>query len=139
MNKKKILLIDDHPEDNDNFINALRNGGYDVDVTAYISTARMKLKAYSNKYILIVIDVMMPTLGIDFNGINTEDGLKTGLAYYEAELITKDIPVLFWSWNEDFKDDVKEKGWDKTDFLLKDTDDDHLLNGVDVFCRKFNL
>jgi PleD family two-component response regulator len=84
--KKKILLIDDHPTDNSNFISVLR-AVYEVDVTAYIETARIKLKQH--KYDLVVIDIMMPSLGEDFNG--------------------------------------------------KDTDDKHLLKGVDTFCKKFNL
>ena len=137
--KKKILLIDDCPVDNSNFINALKDGGYDVDVTAYISTARIKLKQYPNGYALIVIDIMMPVLNETFNGIDTEDGLKTGLVYYEAELKDRGIPVLFWSWNENFREDVAQKGWYKTDFVFKDTDDNHLLKGVERFCEKFNI
>ncbi|GHT38647.1 hypothetical protein AGMMS49965_02700 [Bacteroidia bacterium] len=136
--KKRILLIDDHPEDNSNFISALRDGGYDVDVTAYISTARMKLKQ-PDRYDLVVIDVMMPPLEETFNDIDTEDGLRTGLAYYEAELKGKNIPVVFWSWNGDFKKDITDKNWDKTYFVFKDTDDNHLLDGVKRFCKKHNL
>jgi len=133
--KKKILLIDDHPDDYSDYISVLKEN-YDVDVTAYISTARIKLQP--NKYDLIVIDIMMPTLGEDFKE-NEEDGLKTGLAFYEAELKGKSIPALFWCWNEDFKKDVKDKKWDKTDFLLKETDDEHLLKGVERFCDKFKI
>lgn len=135
--RKKILLIDDHPKDNSNFISVLRYN-YDVDVTAYISTARIKLTE-AERYNLIVIDVMMPAYDENFNNIDTDDGLRTGLAYYEAELKDLNIPVLFWSWNKDFEQEIKEKKWDKTDFLLKETDDDHLLKGVDRFCKKNNL
>ena len=135
--RKKILLIDDHPEDNSNFISVLEDF-HEVDVTAYISSARIKLNQ-PDRYDLVIIDVMMPKLGENFNGIDTEDGLKTGLAYYEAELNRKNIPVLFWSWNEDFKKDIAEKHWNKVDFLIKDTDDEHLRKGVDHFCEKFNL
>ncbi|GHT38654.1 hypothetical protein AGMMS49965_02720 [Bacteroidia bacterium] len=136
--KKKILLVDDHPGENYNFISALRDGGYDVDVTAYISTARIKLKQ-AGKYNLVVLDVMMPTLGEDFSNIDTEDGLKTGLVYYESELKNINIPVLFWSWNEGFKKDIEEKKWDKTDFIFKNCEVDHLLKGVECFCEKFNI
>ena len=135
--KKKILIIDDNPEDNSFFISVLEKN-HEVDVTAYISSARIKLEQ-SNKYDLIVLDIMMPTLGEVFNGIDTADGLKTGLAYYEAELIKKEIPVLFWSWNEAFVKETKEKGWDKVGFLLKETDVNHLLKGVERFCEGFNI
>jgi CheY-like chemotaxis protein len=57
---KKILLVDDHPEDNHDFISVLRDSGYKVDVTAYISTARIKLKQ-PDRYDLVVMDIMMPT------------------------------------------------------------------------------
>lgn len=134
--KKKILLIDDNPMDNSNFISVLQNE-HDVYVTAYIDTARVRL-SQPNRYDLVVIDIMMPTLG-DFSGIETNDGLKTGLVYYEVELKGKGMPVLFWSWNEDFKKDVEASNWEKTDFLFKDTEDDHLLKGVNEFCKKFNI
>lgn len=135
--RQSILLIDDHPTDNSNFISVLRNK-YDVDVTAYISTARIKLTELS-RYNLIVLDVMMPVYDENFNDFDTDDGLRTGFAYYEAELKYLNIPVLFWSWNKDFESEIKEKEWVKTDFLYKDTDDDHLLKGVERFCKKFNL
>lgn len=134
---KKILLIDDHPEDNSNFISLLRNA-YAVDVSAYLSTAIIKL-SNGMRYDLVVLDVMMPDVGIDFKGIDTEDGLRTGLAFYEAKLKDMNIPVLFWSWNQDFEQEIKEKKWDKTDFLYKETEDDHLLNGVERFINKMKL
>jgi len=135
--RQSILLIDDHPTDNSNFISVLRNK-YDVDVTAYISTARIKLTELS-RYNLIVLDVMMPVYDETFNDLDTSDGLRTGFAYYEAELKDLNIPVLFWSWNKDFEQEINEKKWEKTDFLFKDTDDDHLLKGVERFCKKYNL
>ena len=78
--KKEILFIDDLSKENNNYISVLETA-YDVDVTAFISTARKKLQK-PERYGLIVLDIMMPTLGL-FTEEETEDGLKTGLVYYE--------------------------------------------------------
>jgi len=134
---KTILLIDDHPSDNSIFVSLLRNK-YAVDVTAYITTALIKL-TNDKRYDLVILDVMMPSFEIDFNGIDTDDGLRTGLVFYEAKLKDLNTPVLFWSWNKDFEKEIKEKKWDKTDFLLKETDDDHLLNGIERFIKKYRI
>ena len=137
--KKRILIIDDNLKDNTEYFCVLWNV-HEVDVVGYISSARIKLKQ-PDRYDLAVIDIMMPTMEERFD--NTQDGLRTGLAYYETELREMNIPVLFWSWNNEFKDEIeiktKNKEWIKTGFLLKTTDHDHLLKGVEDFCEKFNL
>jgi len=128
--KKKVLIIDNHLTNTSDFVSVLGKE-YDVDVTVCTSTASAKLK---KSYNFVIIDVIVPTGGEDESG----DGL-TGFIYYETELKKKEIPVLFWSWNVEFENAVKDKNWDKTGFLLKETDDDHLLKGVERFCKKYNI
>lgn len=130
--EKKILLIDENLQENKNFIDVLRTA-YEVDPVGYISAARIKLQ-HSEEYNLVVLDVMMPPLGL-FDLIETEDGLKTGLVFYEHDLREKKIPVLFWSWNADFAEEIKDRAkYDSnTSFLLKDNDPNHLLDGVNKF------
>ena len=129
---KEILFIDDLSKENSNYISVLETE-YKVDVTAYIETARVKLKK-TNRYGLIVLDIMMPTLGL-FTEEETEDGLKTGLVYYERELKEMNIPVLFWSRNKNFKKEVEDKKWNNTCFLVKSSDEKHLLEGVKNFLK----
>ncbi|MDR1202461.1 MAG: hypothetical protein LBL58_12670 [Tannerellaceae bacterium] len=135
--KKRILVIDENIKDYTNYIDALRTE-YDVDDCGYIGTARYKL--HKNNYDLIILDIMMPTLGL-FPLEETTYGLRTGLVYYEKELILR--PVLFWSLNSDFEKEIKNKkendpDWNKTGFLLKDPDYKHLLNGVNHFLKNLN-
>ena len=127
---KEILLIDDLSEEHSSYISVLETE-YKVDVTAFITTAKIKLKK-PERYGLIVLDIMMPTLGL-FEEDETEDGLKTGLVYYERELKKMNIPVLFWSRNKKFKEIIEEKKWSNTRFLLKNSDERHLLESVNSF------
>jgi PleD family two-component response regulator len=131
---KKILLIDENVLDYKNDIDVLESE-YKVEAVGFIDTARYLLKR--NKYDLIVLDIMMPTLGLfDSHLEETADGLKTGLVYYEYELKQLDTPVLFWSWNTDFKEESKEKEWINCSFLLKDIDERCLIDGVNDFLRE---
>jgi len=127
---KEILFIDDLSKENSNYISVLETAYY-VDVTAFIATARKKLQK-PERYGLIVLDIMMPTLGL-FTEEETEDGLKTGLVYYERELKEMNIPVLFWSRNKNFKKEVDDKQWNNTYFVQKNSDEKHLLEVVDDF------
>lgn len=130
----RILVIDENIVEHKKFIDALKSD-YIVDEVGYIQTARYKLKKI--QYNLVVLDIMMPALGL-FNNKETSDGLRTGLVYYENELKKLNLPVLFWSLNSDFEKEIKELkkndcSWNNTDFLLKESDYKHLLNGVNRF------
>ena len=130
---KRILLLDDNIYEYKKAIDILRSQ-YDVSASSYIQTIRHKLMN-SIDYDLIVLDIMIPTLGL-FDSEETSDGLRTGLVFYEKEIKPLQIPVLFWSWNTDFEEEIKRKKWADTDFLLKQDDDDHLLNGVNRFLER---
>ena len=91
--KKSILIIDDNPENCEDYIAPLREH-YNVIVSMTIRDALRRIKFYD--FDLIVIDIMMPTNGID----NTDD-LKTGLFLYDEKLksleINSKLQYLFWS------------------------------------------
>lgn len=130
--EKKILLIDDNLISNNNYINRLKTK-YSVDDVAYLNTAIYKLKHHEN-YCLIIVDIMMPTLGL-FTNEETNDGLTTGLVFYEKYLKELNIPVLFWSRHDFFHEDVKKLDDSNTSFILKEYDENHLLNAVDKILK----
>ena len=130
--KKRVLIIDENINEYKSSINVL-SSKYGVDAVGYIQTAEYKLK--NNNYDLIILDIMMPPLDL-YSLQETSDGLRTGFVYYEDKL--KPRPVLFWSWNSDFEEEIKKKKidnveWRNTEFLLKEIDDDHLLKRVNRF------
>ena len=90
--EKKILLIDDNIVANNNYIERLKSI-YDVEAVSYINTALYKLK-HPERYLLIIVDIMMPTLGI-FTNKETHDGLTTGLVLYEKKIKAIEYTITF--------------------------------------------
>lgn len=136
--KKRILIIDENINEYKSSINVLENE-YEVDAVGYMQTADYKLEG--NSYDLIVLDIMMPPFEL-YSLEETSDGLKTGFVYYEDKLKSGNTPVLFWSWNSDFEKEIGDKKenndeWKKTEFLLKEIDDDRLLKGINHFFETF--
>lgn len=130
--EKQILLIDDNLISNSNYINRLKTK-YTVDDVAFINTAIYKLK-HPEKYKLVIVDIMMPTLGI-FTNEETNDGLTTGLVFYEKHLKELDIKVLFWSRHDFFQEDVKKLDNPNASFVLKEYDENHLLEAIIKFLK----
>lgn len=131
--ENRILLIDDNLVANNNYIERLKSK-YTVDAVAYINTAVYKLK-HPERYQLIIVDIMMPTIGI-FTNKETNDGLTTGLIFYDRNLKQLNIPVIFWSRFDFFQEDVKKLDDSKVSFVLKESEEDHLLIKVDNFLIK---
>lgn len=130
-----ILLIDDNLVYNSNFIKKLESK-YTVDAVAYVNTAKHKLEhAPKGYYKLIVMDIMMPTLGL-YTEAETNDGLLTGIVFYKKEIMNKyDIPVLFWTMGRGFKTDVKEILGSKVIYMEKNLEEDHLLKEVNEILK----
>lgn len=92
---KKILIIDDNPQNIQNFIDKVSDcKKYYVETVMSLSDAERSI--IMNHYDLIVIDIMMPT-----QTIRNRDELETGLIFYKKKvepiidaLKTK---ILFWS------------------------------------------
>ena len=88
---KKVLIIDDNPINNAKYIDALKVS-YDVSVAIWMRSALRLLK--SKKWDVVVIDVMMPT-----QILKTDDEMKAGFAFYDAEIKRLDLnsKITFWS------------------------------------------
>ena len=128
---KSILIIDDNPRNNSGYINELEKH-YNVDVAMRFVAAERLLK--SRHYDIIVIDVMMPTQRLE----NHHDERTSGFHFYRDSVrpILKDRKpiIIFWSL---FYDDCFDKffGDQKPDnvfFLHKDSEDDSLLNYIEL-------
>lgn len=135
---KKILLVTNKISNFSNFIESLKTE-YGVESVGYINSARTFLKG--NKYELIIIETKMPTLGL-FTQNETQDGEITGIIWFEKELQSLDIPVVFWSWDESQKEiveDLEKKYPDNMiGFCHRTTGEDHLLDYVNEFIAFVN-
>lgn len=88
---KRILVLDDNPQNNSIYIDPLRLF-YKVDVAMFLSSAERLMKC--GTYDLIVIDVMMPT-----QNLSIDDELSTGFEFYKRKIkpLNPNQKVLFWS------------------------------------------
>lgn len=127
--KKKVLIIDDNPENYEDFVSPLKRK-YDVIITLSLRDAFRKVKLYN--FDLIIIDIMMPT-----RDLKNKDELMTGLCFYKEQLRPleheKQLRILFWSnltqrtYDEFFGEDKP----DNVDFTHKETrNKNHLLEKV---------
>lgn len=124
---KKILLIDDNPMNNNGYIQPLKQK-YDVVVVMSIIAAKRKLCFH--KFDLIIIDIMMPT-----PGVQCTDELSTGLYFYSEEIQPKfpKTPVLFWSNlnHEKYDNYFNRQSPSNVNFLHKNYENEkHLLEKV---------
>ena len=131
--KKNILIIDDNPHHYDDFILPVEEQ-YDVTVCMSLRDAERKILSYH--YDLIVIDIMMPTIGV-----STNDELKTGLYFYKEKLkpLEKERPLLrflFWSnlSQNTFDDFFHEDKPSNVGFVHKEPRNmNHLLEAINNF------
>lgn len=89
--KKKILIIDDNPLNNEKYFQPVREV-CDVVIEMTIDGAEYDLSNFH--YDLVVIDIMMPIQGIKAN-----NELSTGLFFYRQRVEDHypELKVLFWS------------------------------------------
>lgn len=132
MELKKILLISDYDFTEAYFISDLKRR-YEVNTIAYITSALCEIKK-PEKYDLIVIEVSLPTLNL-YSREETANGLKTGIVFYEKEVKQLNIPVIFWSWNDLFADEIARLDGNVI-FVQKDMEKSHLLLAVMRFDGK---
>lgn len=80
----KILWIDNDPGQIHGFVVALGRAGYDVVLTPSVTQAEQELKRH--EFRLIILDVMIPVTAHEeedhYGGDATDDGHRTGLAFY---------------------------------------------------------
>lgn len=90
-----ILFVDDEERRTESYVDELRSAGLDVQ---YISDADEAWAYIEEAYAgldLIIIDIMMPA-GPRFAGLDTENGLQTGIRLYEkVRRLSATLPVAF--------------------------------------------
>lgn len=121
---KRILIIDDNPENNRIFIRQLERK-YDVNVAMFLTSARRMLNMQN--YDLVVLDIMMPT-----QGLKNTDEMNTGFRFFIDFVSKKNIKTLFWTRlsDENYNQIIKDN-YDFTRFCQKSSDENHLLAAVE--------
>ena len=130
--KKRIFLIDDNMRSLDNAVQALESI-YTVDKCQSNIKAKRLLTAVH--YDLLIIDVMMPTMGL-----SNDDEFRAGynLFFEFAQDRQKGVPVIFWTnASEESFQGVKQKfsNIDNVHFLQKSDDDNELLKIVNQILK----
>lgn len=127
--KKKVLIIDDNPLNNEKYFSLVRET-YDVDIEMTIDGAEYDLAGFH--YDLVVIDIMMPVQGVKAN-----NELSTGLFFYRERVEGRypGLKVLFWSnlTSEPYLQFFKDKKCDLVFFLQKNRKNTaHLKDFIDT-------
>lgn len=123
---KKILLIGDEPRYYTLAVINLKEK-YEVDHIKYIRTAFVKRL---QRYRLIIIEIMTPSLGL-YTKKETKDDLMTGIVFYEREIEKLGIPVLFWSWSDEFLHEIEARKNPLLGFVHKTMEENFLVEAVD--------
>jgi CheY-like chemotaxis protein len=71
-NKRKILVVDDEPDNASIFTMSLEDGGFEVDTYTNSLLALSIFKAGSKKYDLLILDIKMP----DMNGFELYEEIR---------------------------------------------------------------
>ncbi len=132
-NKKmqKILLVSQYITENRNYISRLKES-YKVVHVSWLETAIYFLK--KQKYDLIIVEVSIPPRGV-YTPEETFYGLRTGIVFYEKELKQLKVPVIFWSWGEEYKEEIS-KLESHVIFVKKEINGNHLLLAARSFIGK---
>lgn len=92
-----ILFIDDERRGIASYIEEIAFSGYQVELKNDIDSAFQFIKDNSNKIKLIILDIFMPP-GKLLKSIDTDDGLKTGVFFYqEIRQISPDLPIIVFT------------------------------------------
>lgn len=129
---KKIFIIDDNMAYLKKAVDNLEST-YDVHRCQSIEKATRLLR--SNKYDLLVIDIMMPT-----RGLIDKDEFKAGFNFFMEKVNNShpNVPILFWSNLSDasftkFKETAPSAA--KLHFLHKTDDNTELLNEINKILK----
>jgi CheY-like chemotaxis protein len=71
-NKRKILVVDDEPDNTSIFSMGLEDGGFEVDAFTDPLLALSKFKSDHKKYDLLILDIKMP----DMNGFELYEEIR---------------------------------------------------------------
>lgn len=123
---KKVLILDDNPQNNKKYIEKVEQG-YNVDKVLKLVSAKRLIQ--HGEYDYIVIDVMMPTENYD-----AEDETTTGFVFYKEVIMNMGLKaqIIFWSRLEKDAYDIffRNNPPANTHFLHKTQDEYHLKNYI---------
>ena len=120
--RKKVLIIDDNPANNEHFIEPLENRFEVTVVMKLVSAERLIRIQY---YDFIIIDVMMPS-----QGLLDVDEMLTGFVFYRDFILPLGLnsKIVFWSrFNPQIFTDFWEVPPSNAFYLQKSYAIDHLL------------
>lgn len=86
-----ILFVDDEKREMHSYVTELYFSGYEVSFENNVDDALTFVAANLNRIDLLILDIMMPP-GSSFKDVDTEDGLRTGVRFYER--IRENAPNL---------------------------------------------
>jgi signal transduction histidine kinase len=127
-NTETILVIDDSPTNLEVLYSALSSAGYEVLVEMDGMSGIEQIK--NNPPDLILLDIMMPKL----------DGFET-CRLLQADLSTKDIPIIFITALADIEEKVKGLSLGAVDYITKPFQQDEVLARVHLHLklRRLNI
>jgi CheY-like chemotaxis protein len=102
-----ILFVDDEKRVLDSYLQELQMSGLEVSYVSSIDEGLRILEKDRADVELIILDVMMPW-GEAFDEEETEQGLRTGLRFYErVRKNNKELPIMIYT--NAVEDDLRKK------------------------------
>src|SRR5258708_35322395 len=77
-----IVFVDDEPRLVESYVDELKAAGFEVSVQGSFDKAAAFVDDNSSRINLVILDIMAPP-GRIFRTVDTEEGLTTGLRFYE--------------------------------------------------------
>lgn len=117
-----ILFVDDESRYVDSYIQELKSPPHNYEVEYYneVDTALEFLGSHLDQIELLILDIILPP-GSAFEDVDTESGLRTGVAFFErARAMRPDLPVIILT---NVSDEQVREGFiskDKCTYLRKE-------------------
>jgi CheY-like chemotaxis protein len=121
----RVLWVDNDPGQIHGFVVALRRAGFEVIVTPSVAAAEKYVAA--ERFALVILDVMIPVNDAEeadgYSGDVTDDGHKTGLAFYvrNKQRLERDGALMVFTVRVDkpIRDDFLAAGLPPQNFVTK--------------------
>ena len=89
-----IVLVDDEKREMDTYLRELRLSGYEVEFYQDVDSALEFIKDNTEQVDVVIMDVMMPA-GAAFEDIDTQEGLRTGIYFFETiREVSPNLPFI---------------------------------------------
>ena len=111
-----ILFVDDEGRYVDVYVAELKDSGYTVELKTDVDSALKFFREHHKDISLLILDIVMPA-GQEFQEVDTEYGLRTGVLFYEKiKEINSTLPVIILT-NLN-KEDLDEKFFEEEKCLI---------------------